>query len=263
MKKSKNVKSLKSKNESLWVWIILLIVVGIFTSFLIVGFSGNSFENETSPKSSESTPVENVQTGYYELDYEWDYDGFTWTWRGNIPKETYNYFSDKKRTADFSKYVKSTKDDEPIKELAQKFENIRQERGWKSFKTVSLALSFVQSLPHTSDKVVTGYDEYPRYPIETLVDKGGDCEDTSILFAAIVQAMGYESILLKLEKDNHIATGVLISEELMNNWNQSYPLTYYEVDNDFYAYCEADGKGWEIGHKPDNLKTKSPNIIVI
>jgi hypothetical protein len=31
-------------------------------------------------------------------------------------------------------------------------------------------------------------DEIPRYPLETLVSGGGDCEDTAILFASMIQA---------------------------------------------------------------------------
>jgi len=36
-----------------------------------------------------------------------------------------------------------------------------------------LLRAFVQSLPYTSDLVTTGYDNYPRYPIETLIDMAG------------------------------------------------------------------------------------------
>lgn len=50
--------------------------------------------------------------------------------------------------------------------------------------------------------------EYPKYPVETLVE-GGDCEDKSILLAAILRAMGYRTALLVFSGNpGHIAVGV-------------------------------------------------------
>ena len=40
--------------------------------------------------------------------------------------------------------------------------------------------------------------EYWRYPLQTLIEKTGDCEDTSILMAAILDAAGYESGIILL-----------------------------------------------------------------
>ena len=39
---------------------------------------------------------------------------------------------------------------------------------------VNLVITFVQSLPYTSDSVTTAFDEYPQYPMETLVEYGGN-----------------------------------------------------------------------------------------
>jgi len=128
---------------------------------------------------------------------------------------------------------------------------------------VSFALAFVQSMPYASDVVTTGYDEYPRYPIETIVDHGGDCEDTSILFSSIVRGMGYGTVLLKLEKDNHLAVGVRILENIVNNWNQYYPLTYYTAYGNMYAYCETTTEGWKLGQKPDELTSTTATIIPV
>ena len=40
--------------------------------------------------------------------------------------------------------------------------------------------------------------EYWRYPLQTLIEKTGDCEDTSILMAAIFDAASYESGIILL-----------------------------------------------------------------
>ena len=110
-------------------------------------------------------------------------------------------------------------------------------------------------MPYTSDDVTTGYDEYPRYPLETIVDEGGDCEDTSILFASIVREMGYGVALFLLEDDEHMAAGVLISDSFIENWDKSYPLAYYsDSDGDNYAYCETTTMVWEFGEMPGDLE---------
>ena len=63
-------------------------------------------------------------------------------------------------------------------------------------------------MPYTVDDETTPWNEYPRYPVETLFDRGGDCEDTSILTATILYEMGYDVALLILEDDNHCAIGI-------------------------------------------------------
>ena len=94
---------------------------------------------------------------------------------------------------------------------------------------------FVQQLEYKSD----GDWEYPKYPIETLYDKGGDCEDTSLLLCGIIRSMGYGSVLVLL--DGHCAVGVQ-----GGNLNGRY----YELDGKKYFYVETTAKGWRIGEMP-------------
>ena len=37
--------------------------------------------------------------------------------------------------------------------------------------------------------------EYPKYPIEMLWDEGGDCEDASILYIALIEFLGYDAMI--------------------------------------------------------------------
>lgn len=223
------------------------------------------FMRDTQPPPLPPEVVE--ENGYYVVHYEWQYPRdwlpTTWSYDARIPKETYGFFRNKPRTSDYSEYVDNPADDEWMNHLAGLLENLAGNEGWGEFETVSFALAFVQSWPYTSDDVTTEYDEYPRYPVETIVDGGGDCEDTSILFASIVRGMGYGTVLLHLEEDKHIAVGVLISQRIVDDWNQNYPLTYYTSDGEIYAYCETTGEGWELGHKPEDLKSTSAQLILL
>lgn len=218
------------------------------------------------PSLPYEPPVTTIteNNGYYIVHHEWDYGGSRWKYDAEIPKETYQYFRNKSRVAYYSEYVDNPTDDNWMNRLGSQFENLAENKGWGDFDTVSFTLSFVQSWPYTSDDVTTSYDEYPRYPVETIVDGGGDCEDTSILFSSIVRGMGYGTVLLKLSEDNHMAVGVKISENIINNWNQSYSITHYTTDNGIiYAYCETTGEGWELGHKPEDLKSTTASLISV
>ena len=105
-------------------------------------------------------------------------------------------------------------------------------------------ISFVQSLPYTVDKETTLADEYPRYPVETLFDRGGDCEDTSILVATLPDNMGYDVALLHLKDDQHMAVGIVLPS--------GYG-TYYGYNSKRYYYIETTGEGWGIGDFPPKL----------
>jgi hypothetical protein len=215
---------------------------------------------EPSPGPPDSGVI--LKDNNYVIHYEWDYGGSRWLYDSEIPRETYEYFSNIHRTSDYGDYVSNPSDDEWMNSLADKFSEEAKNEGWDEFTTVDFVLSFVQSLPYSSDKFTTGYDEYPRYPVETLVDKGGDCEDTSILFASIVRGMEYGVVLLELEEDNHMAVGVRISEDIVSNWGRDYPLTYYTTrTGEIYAYCETTSEGWELGHMPEDLTSTSAKII--
>ena len=201
--------------------------------------------------------------GYYEVQYEWAYKGLQWRYDAQIPKETYLHFKRKGRTPDYKKYVLDPDDDELMNDLAIRFSDEAEQKGWGESETVSFVLSFIQNMPYTKDEVTTGHDEWPRYPVETMVDGGGDCEDTAILFTSIVREMGYGVALLKLAEDQHMAAGVLISQDVVDNWRRhhDYPLTYYTKDGKHYAYCETTGRGWELGHKPDELISLAAEVI--
>jgi len=100
-----------------------------------------------------------------------------------IPKVLTSYYADRLRVPDYGVYVSDTYDDPYLKDLVGKFETYANQRDQDDLAVINHMMSFVQNLEYTTDKVGTGYNEYPKFPIETLVDKDGDCEDTCILLA--------------------------------------------------------------------------------
>jgi hypothetical protein len=199
-----------------------------------------------------------AQTDYYKKEFKWDYGGKHWTWSLSIPKVLYDDYKSvpvSMRTRNGLEgygYLTST-NDYYLKALANKLNETSTMMKYNSYDKVSFVLAFVQSLPYTSDNVTTGNDEYPRFPVETLVDDGGDCEDTSILFATLTLIMGYGTVYLN--PPDHYAVGIL---------GKDIPGGYYWTYNgQKYYYCETTGNGFKIGELPDEYKNQTARIYPI
>jgi hypothetical protein len=194
---------------------------------------------------------------YYNKTFEWDYSGKHWTWNLSIPKALYDEY----RSVPVSTRVRdgpagygfcTTTRDPYIQSLATELNKTTNSLGYSSYDQVSFVLAFVQSLPYTSDNVTEGYNEYPRFPIETLVDDGGDCEDTSILFAALTLNLGYGTVFLN--PPNHYAVGIL-GNDLKG--------VYFTYNNKTYYYCETTGNNFKIGDLPEEFSGQSAYVYPI
>jgi hypothetical protein len=202
----------------------------------------------TAPFTPQTPPE-----GTIRKDFTWAYGGETWAITLYIPEHLYDYYSDRTRvpTADYSVYVTHPLDDEYISTIIGEFDDIASAQGYDEVQLVELVVAFVQSLPYTSDDVTTGFDEYARYPIETLVDGGGDCEDTSILTSALLDGMGYGAVLFSLPE--HVGVGVDVDHEG----------TYWLYEDVKYYYVETTGEGWEIGELPEAHQGHSATVYPI
>jgi len=173
---------------------------------------------------------------------------FTWEYSGvqhlelKIPESTYDAYRFQQRYSfnDVGKYITEDRSG-AVEKLAEALKNMSDAGGLTESQRMDLAVVFVQSLPYYSD----GSVDTPRFPVETIVDGGGDCEDTSILLAAILYEWGYDVVLLNIP-DVHTAVGVVC----------------YDCDGSFvvhgeieYYYVEtAWGGSWEIGQMPGEYR---------
>lgn len=210
---------------------------------------------------SSSIPGVGLADDEIVLRYEWKFKESThstihWSWNFNITLERLNAYKDfdagKRRNYGYM----ITTNDMTLKEAAGEFDNASKKKGYDGYTEVSFVLSFVQSLEYTSDKVTTGYDEYPRFPLETLADKGGDCEDTSILFATLILLLNYDAVLFLIpgtpDDPGHMAVGVAGS---------ALSGTHIVHEGTSYYYAETTGEEWAIGDIPDEYGDSE--IIVI
>ena len=179
--------------------------------------------------------------------YVWNFRGRHYTVLMTIDLERYNSYSGKERY-DIPKLVEEGRT--TIGNLTREFQRtFKQNRNWNRQDRVDFVLSFVQSLPYTLDDVTTSFDEFRRYAVETLIEGGGDCEDTTILVAAILRGLGEETALIFTP--GHIAIGV--SGDFTGS-----SLTYNGIK---YFYCETTGTGWIVGTLPASVGTKVDEIV--
>ena len=216
-------------------------------------FSGSTPTSIESPTQIITAPNESTET--ITRNYEWNYKRRDWTWNLSIPTSLYDYYKERPRaqTADYSIYVTHPSDDQYIQMLADNIKKAATDAKYSEKDTINLAISFVQSVPYLTDNVTTAFDEYPRYPIETLVDQEGDCEDTAILMAALLDAMGYSVVLIS--PPNHMAVGILGIEGMSG--------TYWDHNGGKYYYIETTGSNWEVGQLPAEYTGKTAHIYDI
>ena len=164
----------------------------------------------------------------------------------DIPTSLYEHYKAKVRphTKNYSVYATDENDTEIIADLANTLVSQSDELGLDDFEKIHFIATFVQHLAYTIDEETTGFDDYARYPIETLVERGGDCEDTAILLGKIMTELDYDVVLVRLP--THIALGVLEGEKFSG--------TYYPYHDKHYFYLETTGEAGRIGMVPDEYK---------
>ncbi len=83
-----------------------------------------------------------------------------------------------------------------------------------------LLITFVQQIEYCDE-----HADNPKFPIETFVEKCGDCDDKSRLLAGLLEREGFEVVLLLFSEEAHMAVGL-----------KSPPLDYRGTG---YSYVET------------------------
>ncbi|SET01229.1 hypothetical protein SAMN04488587_1938 [Methanococcoides vulcani] len=205
-------------------------------------------ESETEIKIAVSLDEDSITRTY-----EWEYDNTEFWIKNEYYKEDYDLYSERSRSRDYDQFANDPYDDELISQITSQLEYLADEGGYGSDEIPYIATAFVQSLPYVSDSASAGYDEYPRFPFETLYHGGGDCEDSSILLASLLHEMGYGVALITLP--DHMAVGVQGDESVSGS--------YYDYNGIKYFYLETTNSGWDVGVIPDEYQNSEATITPI
>lgn len=189
---------------------------------------------------------------------EWlSLDGKTRFWtKVTINKSDYEKYRKEPRKynpSEYIYYINESYNRKTCKSIADAILQAAESQGYTKSQTVHEAIRFVQSIPYKTDIESTGQREFPKYPIETIYDDNGDCEDLSILLLSIIREMGFQTCFV--EFSDHIGVGILGADGLEG--------TYYEINGRKYYYVETTDFGWKFGQLPENRKNEKAIIIEI
>ena len=196
-------------------------------------------------------------TGDVEKTFSWNYNNKTYTLKLDIDYDEYlyakGYYPASDRITDgttshsrdksfvelsytdptMSKYM-----DELVDKLIAEFKTYNSKITESSI--LNFLLKFAQYIEYQSDEEYMGTSEYWKFPLETLFDQGGDCEDTSILFCALAHqcrsklALNYDTAVLLLP--GHMAGAIKLDSK--TTW----------------SYCETTSTGYTLGEIPSSMK---------
>lgn len=121
----------------------------------------------------------------------------------------------------------------------------------------SLLLALAQNIPYNAD-AYTGKLEYPKYPIETLVDQSGDCEDLSILTVNLIgELKGYDQAAFVFF-GNHMGIGILSKQPAGKG--QTGQVGAISDKDRTYIYQETTDAAWARGQIPDAYRKRTPIV---
>jgi outer membrane murein-binding lipoprotein Lpp len=190
--------------------------------------------------------------------YAFSFQSKSFVWELSIPLKTYLSYKEKPRITDTSKYTQMVTDsdaDSLIDKLVRQIEDAALRYNFNKTDTIDLVGAFVQSLIFANNDVTTPYDNYPRYPIETLWDQTADCEDTSILTAALLYRLQYSQVFFVFNQPKHVAIGVYVPAAVGSDG--------WEYQGKRYIYLETTGENLTLGHAPSVYVALQPSIYPV
>ena len=211
---------------------------------------------QTTTAVTQQTPIVTDEDGYeprddrkpdyvQPADPTWSKRTFNWTSYDkrysfeismNIQDDMYEYYHSLLRylyVKDYHNYVSDDNNHKLVKQLADEIKSLCDQCDYGESETIRETANFVQSIEYVDDMTSTGYTDFPKYPLETLYDQCGDCEDSSILLGALLKELGYGCIFIELPE--HVAIGVKATDDA--------PGTYYDYNGSHYLYIETTNSG--------------------
>lgn len=112
---------------------------------------------------------------------------------------------------------------EEMMKFVRQFATRAKRMNWDRKQLANEILAFVQrSISYAEDLSSTGFEEYARFPLQTLVDGCGDSECQAILTLSLLLYLGFDCALLVFELENGAAThydpGLRVNPNQLREW---------------------------------------------
>lgn len=176
-----------------------------------------------------------------------------------IDLDRYRKYASEPRVRNIEEYNIYAQTEMPeISQLPLEFLKIFADTKWSTYNKAFCVLKFVQNaVKYAHDIDTKQKEEWPRYPIETLAEGVGDCEDFAILCASIMVRLGFDVVLLVYPEPCHMAFGVCGSPDMQGDY------VFDEKTGKKYYYGEATSDRWLLGEVPKEYKTETPKFIKV
>lgn len=206
------------------------------------------------PAPGDSVPADIIiqtEEDGVSMDYIWD--GMMITIASFSENDYLNMKAMPRRynVSQYNSYIAEKRNREVLKDIASKIQEACTIAEKSEREKVESALSFVQSIPYMSDMDSKNERDYPKYPIETLFECCGDCEDKCMLLSGILKEWGYKTVYVMY--GDHVALAVGGSE-----FSPGY---YFDKDGERYYFMETTLPGWHVGEMPDEYAGRTCDLV--
>lgn len=123
----------------------------------------------------------------------------------------------------YSAIVNDPAQNEMYEKLLGFFDSYAQEHALTSDEYVELLTTYVQNIPYKT------VGANVNFPIETVIENTGDCDDKSVLLAGLLAKRGYAAGLVCFSEENHMTAAI---KESGNNMISNYLV----IETTRYAY---------------------------
>jgi len=188
--------------------------------------------------------VREIPEGFVALRMAWQWEGEAQRLDALVPWNLYQMYRGQLRVPlvdnyEYGAFVEDPQDDPTLGDLA---DALWGRAGGTTTAYVRYVLGFVQdAIAYRADPPTV---EWPLYPLETLVDRAGDCEDTSILYVSLLRARGIPCKLAFVDTDgdrmpDHVLA--LVPASIAVETACEGGPTVFDFDGSLYAVAETTG----------------------
>lgn len=180
---------------------------------------------------------------------KFSYDGYDFTDVLTFNYSDYAYYKSLPKNQEKKNYATEHDSHPYLLELAKVLDEDANQLGYTNFKLAEYLTAFVQqAVPYKPDPWNNGLD-YPKFPIESLVEQGEDCEGKAAMLVALLNVFGFDAVLVSLP--GHMAAALSCS-----NCGG-----YYTHNGKKYSFIETTNSGWCIGCVPPEYSQIGATIL--
>ncbi len=259
--------------------LIVAIIIGVTVNMTLSGansrwrISTSYREDDYEDEDEEETEVKNPD-GDIAKTYDWDLDSRNCAHKVHGNLTLYFYANDVKDMRQCNPFYSQRSDKEDKQYIIQMFNFLKEHKSFlqrcryivdriykisdknslSPLDRIQFTLDFIQepNIAFCENKdcaVINSYENYIRYPDETLYDKQGDANSKSLLGAILFHLMGYNVLYMASRKNQHSAIGVeLPKSEMENGWyGGNLEDMMVEENGHKYLFCETTGDKFSLG----------------